>query len=649
MITEIDLSQYYIKKEEIKSAFGIEEQENVDAATVISDAINAKPDLGTSHNDAARGDHNHDGTYLKSYTPPTASTTNAGIVQLNTSTNDSSVSQAATPSAVKAAYQLAETKTVTVNKLSKATTGYLATYEITQGGTLLGKIEIPKDFLIKSGTVKTSQAANNPEQGYLKGDKYIDFVINVKEGSGVDSHIYVNLKDLIDVYKADGSSLQLINNEFSIKENGVKASHIANGVIENRHISTNAQIPFSKLDIKKEDIVVGLEIPGTDTNTLYYGDERTIELGNNNRFSVINDVFADKTHEHGNISSSGAVGSSPNKPLITGESGKIIAGTFGNQPNTFSEGNHTHGSILNNGKLNDDTQNPYKVVVTDTTQNIKTIEKNSFSSFLPNATSNSKGVVKLNNTIADNSEEAATAHATYLAYQKASHEHRYISTDAGSVGTSNLANYSVTAEKIASATVLNEPTILSHLRTPNKVYFNPTGNNVLTAPPDEENSTLAALIEVKGTPDKLLQIHTTITSSNIPTQYIRTSNDGGSNWSQWISTASKSLTITNTDYFHLFVNPVGRTATLSILGLDKNFGKTLTDNKIVRYFKTDGSITATNTAVIPTKYRPKAHVVLSFVAWKTGIVGRVMKDGGVRIAVSSKGIHDIQASATWVY
>ena len=646
MITEIDLSQYYIKKQEIENAFDVEG----DAATIIKNAIAAKPNLGTSHNDAARGDHNHDGTYLKSYTPPTASTVNAGIVQLNTSTNDSSVNQAATPSAVKAAYQLAEAKTVTIEKLSTATTGYLATYAVKQGGNLLGKIEIPKDFLIKSGIVKTSPAANNPEQGYAKGDKYIDFIINVKEGSGVDSHLYVNLKDLIDVYKADGSSLQLINNEFSIKENGVKASHIANEVIENRHISTNAQIPFSKLDIRKEDIV-GLEIPATDTNTLYYGDETTIELGNNNRFKVKDNVFADKSHNHGEISSSGTIGSSSNKPLITGESGKIIAGTFGNQQNTFSEGNHTHGGILNDGKLNSDinAQNAYKVVVTDTTQNIKTIEKNSFSSFLPNATSNSKGVVKLNNTITDSSEEAATAHATYLAYQKANHEHPYIRTDDGSVGTSNLANYSVTPEKIASAIILSEPTILSNLRIPNTVYFNPTGNHILTAPPDEELSTLAALIEVKGSSDKLLQVHTTITSSDVPTQYIRTSNNGGSDWSQWISTASKTLTITNTDYFHFFVNPVGRTATLSILGLDKNFGNTLTDNKIVRYFKTDGNITATNTAVIPTKYRPKAHIPMSFVAWRTGIVGRVMKDGGVRIAVSSKGIHDIQASATWVY
>lgn len=408
MITEIDLSQYYIKKQEIESAFDLEG----DAATIIKNAIAAKPNLGTSHNDAARGDHNHDGRYLQSYTPPTASTVNAGIVQLSTSVNNASIDQAATPSAVKAAYQLAETKTVTVNKLSTATTGYLATYEITQGGTLLGKIEIPKDFLIKSGTVKTSQAANNPEQGYLKGDKYIDFVINVKEGSGVDSHIYVNLKDLIDVYKADGSSLQLINNEFSIKENGVKASHIANGVIENRHISTNAQIPFSKLDIRKEDIV-GLEIPAYDTDTLYYGDETTIELGNNNRFKVKDNVFADKSHNHGDISSTGTIGSSPNKPLITGESGKIITGTFGNQPNTFSEGNHGHGNLSNTGTLNSNTETINKIVVTDNYNQLKTISTIPLSNLgLQSASTTTNGIVQLNDSINNNSTtQAATANA----------------------------------------------------------------------------------------------------------------------------------------------------------------------------------------------------------------------------------------------
>lgn len=664
MITEIDLSQYYIKKEEIKSAFGIEEQENVDAATIISDAINAKPNLGTSHNDAARGDHNHDGTYLKSYTPPTASTSEAGIVQLNTSTDDSSVTQAATPSAVQAVYQLAQEKSVTVNKLNTATNGYLATYEIKQGGILLGKIEIPKDFLIKSGSVKTSQAADNPELGYKKGDKYIDFVINVKEGSGVNSHIYVNLRDLIDVYVADEQSLQLIKNEsnekeFSIKENGVNGTHIANGVIENRHISVNTKIPFSKLNIRKEDIV-GLEIPGKDTNTLYYADGNTIELGNNNHFKVKDNVFADKSHNHGDISSTGTIGSSPNKPLITGESGKIITGTFGKQQNTFSEGNHTHGSISNDGKLNSDinAQNAYKVVVTDTTQNIKTIEKDSFSSFLPNATSNSKGVVKLNNTIADNSEEAASAHATYLAYQKANHEHPYIRTDAGSVGTTNLANNSVSNEKLRPTSIPNG-TDLSTLTTPGFYYSDYNADTLQHVPkaPDldgQYDEPLFFTLVVEGAPNgpytQTLTYQSDYSNKLITTQFTRTCKSTAFGWSSWVlSACSRPIELYSNEYFYLIVNPVGRTATVTIYGNDKNFGNKLTDNKIVRYFTLNGNISVSNVQVIPSGYRPHSPIPLSFVAWKSGIVGRVMKDGGIRIAVNTKGVHDIHASATWVY
>ena len=234
MITEIDLSQYYIKKQEIQDAFQIEG----DAATIIKNKIEAKPNLGTSHEDAARGDHNHDGTYLKSYTPPTASTVNAGIVQLNTSTDDSSVTQAATPSAVQAVYQLAQEKSVTVNKLNTATNGYLATYEIKQGGALLGKIEIPKDFLIKSGTVNTvgatgAQTAAALGAGYSNGDKYIDFVINTKDNDGTDEHIYINVKDLVEdtTYTADNITLQLDNNgQFSVKNGGIDSTQLSSSV-----------------------------------------------------------------------------------------------------------------------------------------------------------------------------------------------------------------------------------------------------------------------------------------------------------------------------------------------------------------------------------------------------------------------------------
>ena len=98
---------------------------------------------------------------------------------------------------------------ITLTKLSTPTNGYIATYEVEQGGTSLGKIDIPKDYLVKSGSVKTATSADLATLGneYSVGDKYIDFVVNVHEGSGTDEHIYINVKDLVDVYTHPNSGV----------------------------------------------------------------------------------------------------------------------------------------------------------------------------------------------------------------------------------------------------------------------------------------------------------------------------------------------------------------------------------------------------------------------------------------------------------
>ena len=120
--------------------------------------------------------------------------------------------------------------TVTVEKQSTAESGYIATYVIKQGGTALSpKINIPKDYLVKSASMGTVTTANSPVSGYAVGDKYLDFVINTKDSSGTDEHIYVNVKDLIDTYTA-GSGLTLSNNEFSISNGDISLSMLASGV-----------------------------------------------------------------------------------------------------------------------------------------------------------------------------------------------------------------------------------------------------------------------------------------------------------------------------------------------------------------------------------------------------------------------------------
>lgn len=80
------------------------------------------------------------------------------------------------------------------------TTGYLKTYSFYQGDSsvaanLKGKIDIPKDFLVKSGSVVVDPAGQ-------PAGTYIALVINVKEGSATDETIYINVADLVEAYTA---------------------------------------------------------------------------------------------------------------------------------------------------------------------------------------------------------------------------------------------------------------------------------------------------------------------------------------------------------------------------------------------------------------------------------------------------------------
>ena len=120
---------------------------------------------------------------------------------------------------------------VTVEEQSTADSGYAKTYVVKQNGSQVGsKINIPKDYLVKSATMGTVTTANSPVQGYNVGDKYLDFVVNAKDNSGTDEHIYINVKDLVDTYTADNSTLQLSSNQFSVKTGGITKNHLATAV-----------------------------------------------------------------------------------------------------------------------------------------------------------------------------------------------------------------------------------------------------------------------------------------------------------------------------------------------------------------------------------------------------------------------------------
>lgn len=71
----------------------------------------------------------------------------------------------------------------------------------------IGDINIPKDYLVRSATIKVVETAGEPYSGAEVGDKYIDFVINTKDGdSGTPQHIYIALNDLVAVMSGGTTS-----------------------------------------------------------------------------------------------------------------------------------------------------------------------------------------------------------------------------------------------------------------------------------------------------------------------------------------------------------------------------------------------------------------------------------------------------------
>ena len=133
-----------------------------------------------------------------------------------------------------------------VVKLETATDGYLASYQLQKDGVPVGAtINIPKDYLVKSASIKTA-TADDPS-GFTEGTKYIDFVINTYDtdsGSGKESHIYLNVQDLVDAYtpgdgieisEANAISVKVVaENGLSVDASGVKmgvASADANGAM----------------------------------------------------------------------------------------------------------------------------------------------------------------------------------------------------------------------------------------------------------------------------------------------------------------------------------------------------------------------------------------------------------------------------------
>lgn len=88
--------------------------------------------------------------------------------------------------------------TMTIAKLPSATEGYASSYQLQdKDGNALGvTIDIPKDMVVSKGEVKTVETTDQPYSGAVVGDKYIELTI----ANASESHIWIPVKDLVDIY-----------------------------------------------------------------------------------------------------------------------------------------------------------------------------------------------------------------------------------------------------------------------------------------------------------------------------------------------------------------------------------------------------------------------------------------------------------------
>lgn len=123
-------------------------------------------------------------------------------------------------------------KTVYFTDASSGQTDFAKVYKLYQGANgsalapdaseLIGTINVPKDMVVEAASLEYVETADVPYSGAVVGDPYIDLTI----ANATSSHIYIPVKDLVDVYTA-GNGLALNNGQFSVTINTSSANGLS--------------------------------------------------------------------------------------------------------------------------------------------------------------------------------------------------------------------------------------------------------------------------------------------------------------------------------------------------------------------------------------------------------------------------------------
>lgn len=150
----------------------------------------------------------------------------------------------------------------TIVKQGAAEDGYFATYYLTKDNVQTGeKINIPKDYLVKEAELLEVTEADAPYTGAAIGDKYIDFTINTQAADEDERHIYLPVKDLVDVYTGGNGVNIDASNIVSVQIDAANANGLAvdNTGLKLNLATTSAAGAMSAADKTKLDTAISEE------------------------------------------------------------------------------------------------------------------------------------------------------------------------------------------------------------------------------------------------------------------------------------------------------------------------------------------------------------------------------------------------------
>ena len=110
--------------------------------------------------------------------------------------------------------ELVSALTISLNAAGTPTSGYLKTYILSQGTNEIGRIDIPKDLVVKSGSLVHGTWTDDTFTEDPKGpDTALELIIANQE-----KPVYINTKDLVDYYTAgNGINIDNTHNTIALK------------------------------------------------------------------------------------------------------------------------------------------------------------------------------------------------------------------------------------------------------------------------------------------------------------------------------------------------------------------------------------------------------------------------------------------------